>query len=844
MLRCSRSRPEQTVPDAPTTDTNISHEELEKHFNEHESSPMSPTPIMSVSDYSPKREKTKNISKWAQFMESIDIMHHDIPSPPEKDHLFTFRTNVNSPSTSKALEPKQNRLSKSLASSPLKLEFSKLKCFEMPKLSILDRKEKCISPSAIEENLVKLVMTIPKRRSSTPSTKITQKRISDLRKSGAKTDSEDDFKDRGKTEILCDTPDNIIIRTAPSNERVRKYSSSSTDDICEKYRRHTPISPYPEAYTPEKYSLIDYRKLPSASYLTCQTERRDDRVSSQNVYVAGKIVCNEELAGAASDTDSEASRTMPEPEVRRGAAQRSAEDRIESLYVEDPDRETGAAGELVEEVAEENKSLLWFLLKQVRPGMDLSKVVLPTFILEPRSFLDKLSDNYYHADILAQAQHVEDPYVRFKLVLRWYLSGLYRKPKGLKKPYNPVLGETFRCCWKHPDSRTNTYYVAEQVSHHPPVSAFYVSNRKEGFVIEGSLLARSKFYGNSTSAILEGCARVHLLTWGESYVTTAPYAHCKGIVIGTLSMELGGKVHVMCESTGYNADIEFKLRSFLGGSEQTNLISGRIKKGKDTIATVEGYWDGRIDIRDKRNGEEVTLLDVAVLKEQRLTRYLMKLENQQEFESQRLWLRVSEAIHNEDQVAATEQKTIIEEAQRARTRATIAPWVPRFFHKESHVVCPDGVQDQGWRYNHSNTSPWQPSEVFEYEEDFIITSAMGSTSSIRPERLERHSLDRHERLERHSLERRERSDSDSRQELATRSKHSRTLKQTLNSLDTTLREQSVTLERLTRAVEQLDRRPQATGRLPSSGYSWDLFSGFVIAMVLQAVLNWLFYNKD
>ncbi|XP_063392017.1 oxysterol-binding protein-related protein 8 [Cydia fagiglandana] len=551
-----------------------------------------------------------------------------------------------------------------------------------------------------------------------------------------------------------------------------------------------------------------------------------------------------ELAGAASDTDSEASRTMPEPELRRGAAQRSAVERIEALYVEDPDRETGAAGELVEEVAEENKSLLWFLLKQVRPGMDLSKVVLPTFILEPRSFLDKLSDNYYHADILAQAQHVEDPYTRFKLVLRWYLSGLYRKPKGLKKPYNPVLGETFRCCWKHPDSRTNTYYVAEQVSHHPPVSAFYVSNRKEGFVIEGSLLARSKFYGNSTSAILEGCARVHLLTWGESYVTTAPYAHCKGIVIGTLSMELGGKVHVMCESTGYSADIEFKLRSFLGGSEQTNLISGRIKKGKDTIATVEGYWDGRIDIRDKRNGEEATLLDVAVLKEQRLTRYLMKLENQQEFESQRLWLRVSEAIHNEDQVAATEQKTIIEEAQRARTRATIAPWVPRFFHKESHVVCPDGVQDQGWRYNHSNTSPWQPSEVFEYEEDFVITSAVGSTSSMRPERLERHSLERHERLERHSLERRERSDSDSRQELATRSKHARTLKQTLNSLDTTLREQSVTLERLTRAVEQLDRRPQTTARLPSAGYSWDLFSGFVIAMVLQAVLNWMFYNKD
>lgn len=57
----------------------------------------------------------------------------------------------------------------------------------------------------------------------------------------------------------------------------------------------------------------------------------------------------------------------------------------------------------VETVSEENKGLIWGLLKQLRPGMDLSKVVLPTFILEPRSFLDKLSDYYYHANLLSQS---------------------------------------------------------------------------------------------------------------------------------------------------------------------------------------------------------------------------------------------------------------------------------------------------------------------------------------------------------------------------------------------------------------------------------------------------------
>ena len=71
-------------------------------------------------------------------------------------------------------------------------------------------------------------------------------------------------------------------------------------------------------------------------------------------------------------------------------------------YQLDPKREVfGDAGDQTEEISDENKSIVWFLVKQVRPGMDLSKVVLPTFILEPRSFLDKISDYYYHADILS-----------------------------------------------------------------------------------------------------------------------------------------------------------------------------------------------------------------------------------------------------------------------------------------------------------------------------------------------------------------------------------------------------------------------------------------------------------
>ncbi|XP_059488912.1 oxysterol-binding protein-related protein 8-like isoform X2 [Neocloeon triangulifer] len=396
-------------------------------------------------------------------------------------------------------------------------------------------------------------------------------------------------------------------------------------------------------------------------------------------------------------------------------------------YIENEEEEFGSAGEQTEELAEENKSLIWFLMKQVRPGMDLSKVVLPTFILEPRSFLDKLSDSYYHVDLLSQAVVEEDAFTRMKLVVRWYLSGFYKKPKGLKKPYNPVLGESFRCCWNHPNG-SKTYYLAEQVSHHPPVSAFYVTNRQEGFCITASILAKSKFYGNSTSAILDGTAILTLLPRGEDYTITIPYAHCKGILMGTLTMEYGGKVAIECEKTGYKTEIEFKLKPLIRNMEP-NLISGRLKLGKETFATIDGFWDGEITIKDRRTGEEqIFWSPTPEMKAKRLKRCTVPLTHQGEFESERLWQHVSAAIRRDDQVAATEEKTVLEEAQRASVKerkAKCEDWTPKYFEQ-------DLISGQ-WVYRHSDLRPWDTrNDVFQYECDYVIqTKTRHKTPMIR-----------------------------------------------------------------------------------------------------------------
>lgn len=39
-------------------------------------------------------------------------------------------------------------------------------------------------------------------------------------------------------------------------------------------------------------------------------------------------------------------------------------------------------------------------------------------------------------------------------------------PQGLKKPYNPIIGETYRCMWLHHKTNSKTFYIAEQVMTH------------------------------------------------------------------------------------------------------------------------------------------------------------------------------------------------------------------------------------------------------------------------------------------------------------------------------------------------------------------------------------------
>lgn len=135
---------------------------------------------------------------------------------------------------------------------------------------------------------------------------------------------------------------------------------------------------------------------------------------------------------------------------------------------------------------ESHGSVVTHLLSQVKIGMDLTKVVLPTFILERRSLLEMYADYFAHPDLFLRIADSKDPRERMVQCVKWYMSAYHagRKSTVAKKPYNPILGEIFRCHWDLPETETDSAnvsdgpvpwcrrdqltFVAEQVCHHPP----------------------------------------------------------------------------------------------------------------------------------------------------------------------------------------------------------------------------------------------------------------------------------------------------------------------------------------------------------------------------------------
>ncbi|GLV39794.1 uncharacterized protein CBL_08140 [Carabus blaptoides fortunei] len=377
------------------------------------------------------------------------------------------------------------------------------------------------------------------------------------------------------------------------------------------------------------------------------------------------------------DTAATAPPVARQPIVKRQDSSTSAintEDEsldYDALYEDDEEMDMGSM--------ENHGSVISHLLSQVKIGMDLTKVVLPTFILERRSLLEMYADYFAHPDIFVKIADLKDPKERMIQVVRWYLSSYHagRKSSVARKPYNPVLGEVFRCHWDIPGTedisnecvddgpvpwchQDQLTFVAEQVSHHPPISAFYAEHYNKKICFNAHVYTKSKFLGLSVCVYNIGQGVVSVLDYNEEYIVTFPNGYGRSILTVPW-IELGGSVTITCQKTGYHCNIEFITKPFYGNKKHRVTADIYGPMDKKPFLSINGEWNGIMEARWFEKEPE-PFIDVHKLNI--VTKNVKPIVEQEETESRRLWKEVTAGLKFNNIDKATNAKAYVEQRQR------------------------------------------------------------------------------------------------------------------------------------------------------------------------------------
>ncbi|EAS32623.3 oxysterol-binding protein [Coccidioides immitis RS] len=327
---------------------------------------------------------------------------------------------------------------------------------------------------------------------------------------------------------------------------------------------------------------------------------------------------------------------------------------------------------------------------------DLSSLTAPPFILSGTSLVEYSAYWAEHPALFVAPAKEPDPAKRALLVLKWFLSTLHQqyatrseKLGSEKKPLNPFLGELFLGKWEDDGDIGETKLFSEQVSHHPPVTAYSIENAKHGVELQGYNAQKASF--SSTINIKQiGHALYSFPTPGasaaerETYLITLPSLHIESLIYGTPFVELDRSSHII-SSTGYIAKIDYSGKGWLSGKKNTfsAVLYHESEGEKSPIYTADGQWSKEFVIREARGKKrEIEKYNAKTTKTTPLT--LAKLEDQDIYESRRAWRDVAEAIERGDMDATSVAKTKIENAQRELRkieREEGREWERRFFRK-------------------------------------------------------------------------------------------------------------------------------------------------------------------
>ncbi|XP_034084221.1 oxysterol-binding protein-related protein 3 isoform X2 [Gymnodraco acuticeps] len=329
---------------------------------------------------------------------------------------------------------------------------------------------------------------------------------------------------------------------------------------------------------------------------------------------------------------------------------------------------------------------LWNILRN-NIGKDLSKVAMPVQLNEPLNALQRLCEELEYSELLDRAANTQDPFERMVYIATFVVSGYassYYRTGG--KPFNPLLGETYEC--DRPDKGFT--FVAEQVSHHPPISACHAESKN--FIFWQDVRCKNKFWGKSMEILPVGTTHVTLPGFGDHYEWNKVTSCIHNILSGQRWIEHYGEISIRNSSSDIcQCKITFVKAKYWNSS--VNEVEGAItdNKGK-VIHRLFGKWQEAVFCGDPPSAKciwRANAMPADLEQYYGFTKFAIEL-NELDPPLKLLLpptdtrLRVDQRLLEEGNLeAAEEQKQRIEQLQRERRRVLEdnVTHQPKFFRK-------------------------------------------------------------------------------------------------------------------------------------------------------------------
>ncbi|KAI8324245.1 hypothetical protein GQ54DRAFT_256809 [Martensiomyces pterosporus] len=348
------------------------------------------------------------------------------------------------------------------------------------------------------------------------------------------------------------------------------------------------------------------------------------------------------------------------------------------------------------------------------------RLSLPSQLLDPIPNLEYW--NYMERpDYFAAITESDDEVERMLAALAWWFSKLLKHSGKVLKPFNSILGEQFFCHWdveatsssssssssSTGDRKLRVEYITEQVSHHPPVSAYVYRCKERGIEAVGIDHISAKFTGLSATVSAGSQCKGIFVTLkqrnDETYICSHPVGNIVGWLRGTLKVQLVENCYIMCPKSGLATVIEFKEERWFGKNKdnvsgkvfrydpttQGDLVAGwklkDIPKSCKVVATFSGNWDKQVSVQraDTKPAAERTLIDMSAL--EIAEKVVKPVSEQGEMESRRVWDPVASEMNKRNFGEATKRKRAIEDKQRrvaAERKERGEEFVPAIFKPE------------------------------------------------------------------------------------------------------------------------------------------------------------------